>query len=83
MEDKKTKFYATLCNNHNQIIHNLQEIKKLTKDEKIREILNDTLDFSRYCKKQGQRMENRLKIYRGALEGCGFKRVRKEKKEWD
>ena len=28
MEDKKTKFYTTLCNNHNQIIHNLQEIKK-------------------------------------------------------
>lgn len=83
MEDKKTKFYATLCNNHNQIIHNLQEIKKLTKDEKIREILNDTLDFSRYCKKQGQRMENRLKSYKNAITELGFQRVRKEKKEWD
>ena len=83
MEDKKTKFYATLCNNHNQIIHNLQEIKKLTKDEKIREIINDTLDFSRYCKKQGQRMENRLKSYKNAITELGFQRVRKEKKEWD
>ena len=83
MEDKKTKFYATLCNNHNQIIHNLQEIKKLTKDEKIREILNDALDFSRYCKKQGQRMENRLKSYKNAITELGFQRVRKEKKEWD
>ena len=83
MEDKKTKFYATLCNNHNQIIHNLQEIKKLTKDEQIREILNDTLDFSRYCKKQGQRMENRLKSYKNAITELGFQRVRKEKKEWD
>ena len=83
MEGKKTKFYATLCNNHNQIIHNLQEIKKLTKDEKIREILNDTLDFSRYCKKQGQRMENRLKSYKNAITELGFQRVRKEKKEWD
>ena len=83
MEDKKTKFYATLCNNHNQIIHNLQEIKKLTKDEKIREIVNDTLDFSRYCKKQGQRMENRLKSYKNAITELGFQRVRKEKKEWD
>lgn len=83
MEDKKTKFYATLCNNHNQIIHNLQEIKKLTKDAKIREILNDTLDFSRYCKKQGQRMENRLKSYKNAITELGFQRVRKEKKEWD
>ena len=83
MEDKKTKFYATLCNNHNQIIHNLQEIKKLTKDAKIREILNDTLDFSRYCKKQGQRMENRLKSYKNAITELGFQRVRKEKKEWN
>ena len=83
MEDKKTKFYATLCNNHNQIIHNLQEIKKLTKDKKIREIINDTLDFSRYCKKQGQRMENRLKSYKNAITELGFQRVRKEKKEWD
>ena len=83
IEDKKTKFYATLCNNHNQIIHNLQEIKKLTKDEKIREIINDTLDFSRYCKKQGQRMENRLKSYKNAITELGFQRVRKEKKEWD
>ena len=83
MEDKKTKFYATLCNNHNQIIHNLQEIKKLTKDAKIREILNDTLDFSRYCKKQGQRMENRLKSYKNAITELGFQRVRKEKKEGD
>lgn len=83
MEDKKTKFYATLCNNHNQIIHNLQEIKKLTKDKQIREILNDTLEFSRYCKKQGQRMENRLKSYKNAITELGFQRVRKEKKEWD
>lgn len=83
MEDKKIKFYATLCNNHNQIIHNLQEIKKLTKDSKIREILNDTLDFSRYCKKQGQHMENRLKSYKNAITELGFQRVRKEKKEWD
>ena len=83
MEDKKTKFYATLCNNHNQIIHNLQEIKKLTKDAKIRALVNDTLDFSRYCKKQGQRMENRMAKTRSAIESLGFKRVRKEKKEWD
>ena len=83
MEDKKTKFYTTLCNNHSQIIHNLQEIKKLTKDANIRALVNDTLDFSRYCKKQGQRMENRLKSYKNAITELGFQRVRKEKKEWD
>lgn len=82
MEDRK-KFYTTLCNNHNQIIHNLQEIKKLTKDERVRELISETLDFSRYCKKQGQCMENRLKKYKYAIEELGFQRVRKEKKEWD
>ena len=83
MEDKKTKFYATLCNNHNQIMYNLKEMKKLTKDEKIRELINETLEISRFCKKQGQRMENRLKSYKDAITELGFQRVRKERKEWD
>ena len=84
MEVKKSsKFYATLCNNHNQIIHNLQEIKKLTKDPQIRALVNDTLDYSRFCKKQGQHCENRLRAYYNACVGLGFQRVRKEKKEWD
>ena len=83
MEDKKTKFYATLCNNHNEIISNLREIKKLVKDSKVREIINATLEISRFCKKQGQHMENRLKAYSQSIIDLGFERVRKEKKEWD
>lgn len=77
------KFYSTLCNNHNQIIYNLGEIKKLTKDIKIKALINETLEYSRYCKKQGQHLENRARNYRRAIEGLGFQRVRKEKKEWD
>lgn len=85
MESKeKDKFYATLCNNHNQIIHNLTEIKKLTKDEHIKAIAKETIEYSRYCKKQGQRMENRLKLWNDLITNkMGYKRVRKEKKEWD
>ena len=75
MESKeKDKFYATLCNNHNQIIHNLTEIKKLTKDEHIKAIAKETIEYSRYCKKQGQRMENRLSrhsmLSAGSLVSC-------------
>lgn len=85
MESKeKDKFYATLCNNHNQIIHNLTEIKKLTKDEHIKAIAKETIEYSRYCKRQGQRMENRLKLWNDLITNkMGYKRVRKEKKEWD
>lgn len=85
MESKeKDKFYATLCNNHNQIIHNLTEIKKLTKDEHIKAIAKETIEYSRYCKKQGQRMENRLKLWNDLVTTkMGYKRVRKEKKECD
>lgn len=85
MESKeKDKFYATLCNNHNQIIHNLTEIKKLTKDEHIKAIAKETIEYSRYCKKQGQRMEKRLKLWNDLITNkMGYKRVRKEKKEWD
>ena len=77
------KFYETICNNHNVIISNLIQMKKLTKDKELKELIQDSLDFVRHCKKQGQRMENRLKLYKGAMEGLGFQRIRKEKKEWD
>lgn len=55
----------------------------MTKDAKIKTLINETLEYSRYCKKQGQHLENRARNYRRAIEGLGFQRVRKEKKEWD
>ena len=69
-----TEFYSTICNNHNQIIHNLKEMKKLTKNNELRNLINETLEFVRVCKKQGQRMENRLYKYRKSIEELGFKR---------
>lgn len=80
----EVEFYETLCNNHNQIIHNLQQLKKYTKNTEARELINQTLEYSRCCKKQGQHMENRMKKYRNAIEACGFQRVRKgPAKSWD
>ena len=71
------EFYDTLCNNHNTIIHKLQQMKRLTKDEAIRKEINELLEYSRFCKKQGQRMENRLRKYKESIEELGFVRERK------
>ena len=65
------KYYKTICNNHNEIIHLLKQMKH-TKD--IRPLINEALDFVRYAKKQGQRMENRLTLYKETIEKLGFKR---------
>jgi hypothetical protein len=62
--------YETLCNNHNQIIWNLKQFKK-TGDINL---INDSIEISKYCKKQGQRMENRMKQYRNSIEKLGFTR---------
>ena len=64
----------TLCNNHNQIIYNLKEMRKLTKDKELRELITDTLNIVKYCKKQGQKMENRLTLYKEGIEKLGFER---------
>lgn len=69
--------YETLCNNHNQIMFNLKEIKKLVKGNKEAiEGLNVCLEYVRYCKKQGQHMENRMRKYRSAIEELGFSRTK-------
>lgn len=66
------EFYSTICNNHNTVIHNLQQMKKLTKSPELRKLINETLEYVRYCKKQGQRMENRMREYKEAIEDLGF-----------
>jgi hypothetical protein len=49
--------------------------------------IDQSIKMIRHCKKQGQRMENRLRKYLDALSGLGFKRVykcskTKPKKSW-
>lgn len=67
----KTKFYDTLCNNHNTIIFLLKQYKKTGDVENI----NTCIEIARECKKQGQHMENRMKKYRTSIEKLGFVRV--------
>ena len=81
----ESKFYETICNNHNVVIANLVQMKKLTKDTKLRALIQDSLDYVRHCKKQGQRLENRLRSYHDTIcDVWGYKRVRKgAPKSWD
>lgn len=78
---KKVTPYETLCNNHNQIIFNLKKIKEFIKNKEeennICDLINETRAYCMICKKQGQRMENRLRKYVSSIEKLNFKRVRK------
>lgn len=78
---KKVTPYETLCNNHNQIIFNLKKIKEGIKNKEdedtVCDLINETRTYCMICKKQGQRMENRLRKYVSCIEKLNFKRVRK------
>lgn len=84
MEERKdVEPYETICNNHNQVMWMLKEFKK-TGDIWY---VDQSLKLVRHCKKQGQKMENRLHDYVSAIESLSFKRVYKpvkgkELKSW-
>ena len=67
--------FETICNNHNHVVWMLQQFKK-TGDMWY---IDQSIKLVRVCKKQGQRMENRLSKVKSAIESCGFKRVYKSK----
>ena len=76
--------FETICNNHNHVVFLLQQFKK-TGDMWY---VDQAIKLVRFCKKQGQRMENRMNKVRTAIESCGFKRVYKTKsgkpkKSWE
>ena len=67
------KFEETICRNHNTVVDKLKRIRKnktFTNEE-----INEILEIIYFAKKQGQKMENRLRKYKYAIEGLGFKRV--------
>lgn len=71
--------FETICNNHNEIVHLLQQFKKTGDIWNV----DQAIKLTRTCKKQGQHLENRLNKYRYAIEQLGFKRVYKKKdKGW-
>lgn len=67
--------FETICNNHNHVIWMLQQYKKSGDTWYI----DQSIKLIRYCKKQGQHLENRLRKYLDAVVGLGFKRVYKKK----
>ena len=86
MKDKIRKLTkeSTLCNNNLQVKFYLNSIKKILKklgitDEFLSELINDALETLRIMKKQGQKLEDRCRLYRSHIESCGF--VRKKKRD--
>ena len=67
--------FETICNNHNHVVWMLQQFKK-TGDIWY---IDQSIKLVRYCKKQGQKLENRLKKYFFCFENLGWKRVYKKK----
>lgn len=77
MEERKDiEPYETICNNHNQIMWMLKKFKE-TKDMWY---VDQSIKLARFCKKQGQSLENRLKLLKDGIESMGFQRVYKAKK---
>ena len=68
--------FETICNNHLHTIWMLKQFKK-TGDMWY---IDQSIKLIRYCKKQGQRMESHMAKTRSAIEGLGYKRVYKSKK---
>ena len=69
--------FETICNNHNHVVWMLQQFKK-TGDMWY---VDQSIKLVRYCKKQGQSLENRLKLYFDVFtRQLGFQRVYKPKK---
>ena len=67
--------FETICNNHNHVVWMLQKFKK-TGDMWY---IDQSIKLVRHCKKQGQRMENRMSKVKNAILGLGFQRVYKKK----
>ena len=68
--------FETICNNHNHVVWMLKQFKK-TGDMWY---IDQSIKLVRVCKKQGQKLENRLAKYLNAVLGLGFKRVYKTKR---
>lgn len=83
--DTKTKDLikdSTLCSNNLQVKFYLQELKKKLKklgvaDEDVLDLISDSQEVLKAMKRQGQKMEDRLRKYYNAIIGLSF--VRKSK----
>lgn len=77
----------TLCNNNLQVKTYLANMKKRLKklgikDDELSELINDSLETLRIMKRQGQRMEDRLRAYFTAITSLSFERVKRKKRTY-
>ena len=63
--------FDTICNNHNHVVYLLKQYKKSGDIWYV----DQAIKLVRFCKKQGQHMENRLCKYVRAINSLGFERV--------
>lgn len=74
----------TLCNNHNENVYDIECIMKYVKTMDISykdktyiyNMLQNIKNRTKHCKKLGQRLENRCRKYRYAIESLGFERIK-------
>jgi hypothetical protein len=77
MEDKETVIpEETICGNHNEVIWLLRQYKKF----KDMWYIDQAIKLVRYCKKQGQNMENHMAKTKAIIESLGYKRVYKARR---
>lgn len=70
-----TDTFEYICTNHDFVLKRLRKIKKKYPNlPDLNQELDDCLLFINTAKKQGRRMEKRLKQYRAAIETLGFVR---------
>lgn len=72
----------TLCDMHDLIVEELENLKDyiFLESENDVKCIDDIISLVKEAKVKGQTMEDRLYLYRRAIEGLGFKRVYEEER---
>jgi hypothetical protein len=72
--------HSPICHLHNFIQDTCHEILDLLDDsirsEQIAKKVSSILFMTAHAAKQGQKMEDRLRVYREGIENMGFKRIK-------
>ena len=70
-----TDTFEHICLNHDFVLKALRRLKKKYSNiPELNQELDDCIVFINTAKKQGRRMEKRLRQYRAAIEALGFVR---------
>ena len=87
-KDKKDYLKSTICYVHGRVQQKLGDIADLVEGptydinieklkKELEELVKDANELVEICLEKGTKMENRLKLYKNAIEELGFKRKKK------